>query len=103
VGHCTNRYFNKKIWADIALLESPVPDTNQIPIVNLNQTIVSLNGTYKGLSDLKYRFISVHLISHPSEQSSLILSPDLKVIHLDATPSGTKGVSVAMKAFVTNE
>jgi hypothetical protein len=81
-----------------------------VRVVNLSKKHIYINKIYNTMKwNLNQGFIEtytpvmLHITVHPGGKKGIISTPDLKVINLDATSSGTKGVSAAMKAFVTNE
>jgi hypothetical protein len=74
-------------------------------VVNLLKQHIYISKEYKTIQGniINVTLVKLHITVHPSGKKGIISTPDLKVINLDATPSGTKGVSAAMKAFVTND
>jgi hypothetical protein len=56
-------------------------------------------------NDASVTLVTLHITVHPGGKKGIISTPDLKFIEAypSVTPSGTKGVSAAMKAFVTND
>jgi hypothetical protein len=66
-------------------------------------------GTYRITPDVQlitgntvfYHTVNIHGF-HNGNGQVILVTPDLNSINLDGTPSGTKGVSSEMKAFVTN-
>lgn len=92
-------------------VDIPFVGSYNVPAPSYNVSVVYkfffIKGTYRTgpqtiFNPINYHNVNIKLAIAPNETNGLVLTPDLNSINLDGTPSGTKGVSSAMKAFVTN-